>query len=202
MNFCKFQSANLRSTNFSWCVANLRAYPSMSHRWSSESRGCLAYRCTVQGNDLGGLSSANYVLNLFLCVVFLHASVVPHISLKLICRETTLTGESRFYISTPQGIWARVPCDRKQTGSPLDQWDMVRMKLDCRLSTGLPPQQRTPWVVKPERGPAASVKPGQKSCVRSIGIITLSARGTSDSLGRSLPQTRPQKWSIMSGSPM
>jgi hypothetical protein len=28
-------------------------------------------------------------------------------------------------------------------------------------------------VVKPEGGPAASVKPGQKSCVRSSGIIRL-----------------------------
>ncbi len=33
------------------------------------------------------------------------------------------------------------------------------------------PQQPTMSVVKPERGPAASVKPGQKSCVRSSGII-------------------------------
>jgi hypothetical protein len=49
--------------------------------------------------------------------------------------ETLLTGESRFHISTPQGIWTRVPCDGKQTGSPLDQWDMVWMKWNCRLST-------------------------------------------------------------------
>jgi hypothetical protein len=34
-----------------------------------------------------------------------------------------LTGESWFHISTPQGIWTRVPCDGKQTGSPLDQWE-------------------------------------------------------------------------------
>jgi hypothetical protein len=54
------------------------------------------------------------------------------------CSETTLTGESWFHISTPSGIWTRVPCDRKQTGSPLDQWDMVRMKWDCRLSTPPP----------------------------------------------------------------
>ncbi len=51
------------------------------------------------------------------------------------CSETTLTGESRFHISTPLGILTWVPCDRKQTGSPLDQRDMVRMKWDCRLST-------------------------------------------------------------------
>ncbi len=51
------------------------------------------------------------------------------------CSETWLTGESRFHISTPQGIWTQVPCDGKQRVSPLDQWDMVRMKWDCRLST-------------------------------------------------------------------
>ncbi len=53
-----------------------------------------------------------------------------------------LTGESRFHISTPQGIWIQVPCDGKQRVSPLNQWDMVRMKWDCRLSTGLPPSSR------------------------------------------------------------
>ncbi len=59
------------------------------------------------------------------------------------CSETMLTGESRFYISpprglepkSPQGFRTRVPCGGKQTGSPLDQWDMVRMKWDCRIST-------------------------------------------------------------------
>jgi hypothetical protein len=50
------------------------------------------------------------------------------------CTETMLTGESQFHISTPLVIWTRVPCDRKQTGSPLDQWDMVRMKWNRRLS--------------------------------------------------------------------
>ncbi len=45
-----------------------------------------------------------------------------------------------------------------------------------------PPQQPTPSVVKLEGGPAASVKPGQKSCVRSSGIITLSAQRPSDSI--------------------
>jgi hypothetical protein len=53
------------------------------------------------------------------------------------CSETSLTGESRFHISTPQGIWTQVPCDGKQRVSPLDQWDMVRMEWDCRLSTVL-----------------------------------------------------------------
>jgi hypothetical protein len=51
------------------------------------------------------------------------------------CSETMLTGESRFHISTPLGIEPR----SQQTGSPLDQWDMVWMQWDCRLSTGLPP---------------------------------------------------------------
>ncbi len=37
------------------------------------------------------------------------------------------------------------------------------------------PQQPTMLVVKPEGEPAVSVKPGQKSCVRSSVIITLSA---------------------------
>jgi hypothetical protein len=42
----------------------------------------------------------------------------------------------------------------------------------------VPPQQPTPSVVKPEGGPAASVKPGQKSCViKSIKVAyTLSAQ--------------------------
>ncbi len=35
------------------------------------------------------------------------------------CSETTLTGESRFYISTPLGIWTWVPCDGKQ---PVVHW--------------------------------------------------------------------------------
>jgi hypothetical protein len=48
-----------------------------------------------------------------------------------------------------------------------------------------PPQQPTPSVVKPEGRPSASVKPVQESCVRSSGTVTLSARGPSDSWGRS-----------------
>jgi hypothetical protein len=55
-----------------------------------------------------------------------------------------------------------------------------------------PPQQPTMSVVKLEGGPVVSVKPGQQSCVRSSGIITLSVRGPSDGSGRSPPQTRPQ----------
>ncbi len=48
-----------------------------------------------------------------------------------------------------------------------------------------PPQQPTLSIVKPEEKPAASVKPGQESCVRSSGTVTLSAQGPSDSWGRS-----------------
>jgi hypothetical protein len=47
-------------------------------------------------------------------------------------------------------------------------------------------------VVKSEGRPAASVKPGQKSCVRSSGIITLLALWPSDCSGQSPPQTRPR----------
>jgi hypothetical protein len=43
-------------------------------------------------------------------------------------------------------------------------------------------------VVKPEGGPAMSMKPGQKRCVRSSGIITLLALQPSDNSGQSPPQ--------------
>jgi hypothetical protein len=55
-----------------------------------------------------------------------------------------------------------------------------------------PPHQPTMLVVKPEGGPAGSVKPGQKNCVNLNGIITLSAQWPSDGSGRNPPQTRPQ----------
>ncbi len=64
-----------------------------------------------------------------------------------------------------------------------------------------PPQQPTMLVVKLEGGPAASVKPGQESCVRSSGIITLSARGPSDGSGQSLPQMRSQLFATTSEGP-
>jgi hypothetical protein len=35
------------------------------------------------------------------------------------CSETMLTRKSRLHVSTPHGIWTRVPCDGKQTG----RWD-------------------------------------------------------------------------------
>jgi hypothetical protein len=52
-----------------------------------------------------------------------------------------------------------------------------------------PPQQPTLSAVKPEGRPegrpAANVKPGQEGYVRSIGTVTLSVRGPSDSWGQS-----------------
>ncbi len=87
------------------------------------------------------------------------------------------------------------------TGSKrVDHWTSGTV-YECSEIAGSPqgsPQQPAISVVKPEGGPPASVKPGQKSYVRSSGIITLSARRPSDSSGRSPPQMRPQ-WSITSG---
>ncbi len=82
------------------------------------------------------------------------------------------------------------------------RWEWSENEVRLQALHRAPPQQPTPSVVKLEGGPAASVKPGQKSCVRSRGIITLSAQGPSDSLGRTPPQTRLQWWSITSRSPM
>ncbi len=80
------------------------------------------------------------------------------------------------------------------------------MQWDCRFSTGLPPSSRLCrlWSWKEdllEGGPETTVKPEQKSCVRSSGIITLSAQQPSDGSGRGPPQMRPE-WPITSGSPM
>ncbi len=77
---------------------------------------------------------------------------------------------------------------------------MVRMKWDCRLSTGLPPSSRLRGCEARSRT-CSERETGTESCVRSSGIITLSAQGPSDGSGWSPPQTRPQKWSITSGSP-
>jgi hypothetical protein len=102
----------------------------------------------------------------FRCTFSINSPNVLH------CSETMLTGESQFHISTPLGIELR----SLMTGSMI--WAA--------------PQRPTMSVVKPEGGPAASMKPGQKSCVRSSGIITLLAQQPSDGSGGSPPQTRPQ----------
>jgi hypothetical protein len=61
-----------------------------------------------------------------------------------------------------------------------------------------PPQQPTPSVVKLEGGPAASVKPGQESCViKSISAYTLLARSLVKFLEGDEASDR-----ITSGSPM
>ncbi len=60
------------------------------------------------------------------------------------------------------------------------------------------PQQPTLSIVKPEGRPAASVKPGQESCViKSISDYTLLAR----SLVKHLEGDEASDW-ITSGSPM
>ncbi len=119
--------------------------------------------------------------------------LVIHTTLTVVdCSETTLTGVSRFHISTPLGIEPRF----LMVGSKWVVHWTSKTWCECNEIAGSPqdsPQQPTMSVVKP--GPAVSVKPGQKSRVRSSGIITLSAWGPSDCSGRSPPRTRSQ-WSI------
>ncbi len=106
------------------------------------------------------------------------------------CSETTLTGESWFHISTPLGIEP----GSLMTGSKwVTHWTSETV-YECSEIEGSPqgsPEQPTMSVGKTEGGPAACVKLRQKNCVRLSGINTLSARGPSDCLGRSPPQTRP-----------
>jgi hypothetical protein len=94
------------------------------------------------------------------------------------CSETMPTGESRFHIGTPLGI---EPGSLMMGSKRLDYWTSGTV-YECSEIAGSPqrsplgsPQQLT-LVVKPEGGPAASVKLGLKSCGRSSGIITLLAR--------------------------
>jgi hypothetical protein len=104
--------------------------------------------------------------------------------LKRTASRQTLTGESRFHLSTPRELnW--VPHNRKQAGGPLDKWNS---------EIAGSPQRPTMLVVKPEGGPGASVKPGQKSCVRPSGIITLFSQNPSDGLGWIPSQMRPQRF--------
>ncbi len=90
------------------------------------------------------------------------------------CSKTTPTGESWFHIRTPRGI----ECGSLMTGrKQVDHWTSGTV-YECSEIAGSPlgsPQQPTMSVGKPEGGPAVSMKPGQKSCVRSSGIITWSA---------------------------
>jgi hypothetical protein len=98
------------------------------------------------------------------------------------CSETMLTGESRFHIITPLGI---EPGSIMTGSKRVDQWTNGTV-YECSEIAGSPqgsPQQLTMSVAKPEGGPAAIMKPGQKSCFRSSGIITLSVRWPSDGSG-------------------
>jgi hypothetical protein len=98
------------------------------------------------------------------------------------CSVTTLKGVSWFHICTPLGI---EPGSLITGSKGLTHWDSDTV-YECSEIAGSPQgssQQRTMSVGKPEGGPAASLKLGQKSCVRSSGIITLSARRPSDGSG-------------------
>jgi hypothetical protein len=102
-----------------------------------------------------------------------------------------LIGESRFHISTPLGI---KPGSLMTGGKCVDPWTSGTV-YECSEIAGSPhgsPPAADYVVVKLEGGPAASVKAGQKSCVRSSGIITLGVRWPSDSSGRSPPRMRPR----------
>jgi hypothetical protein len=82
--------------------------------------------------------------------------------------------ESRFHRSTPRGF---EPGSLVQEANGYSTGPVRHGENGVRLQAlhSAPPQQPTPSVVKLQGRPAASVKPGQKSCVRSSGIITLSA---------------------------
>jgi hypothetical protein len=90
-----------------------------------------------------------------------------------------LSGESQFHVSIPLGIEP----GSFMTGSKGLTHRTSETVCECSEIAGSPqgsPQQPTMLVVKPEGGLTASMKPGQKSCVSSIGIITLSAQRPSD----------------------
>ncbi len=92
----------------------------------------------------------------------------------MFCSETTLTGESWLHISTP----LEIEPGSLMTGSKrVDHWPSGTVYEGSEIAGSRQgsPQQPTMLVVKPEGEPVARVKPGQKSCVRSSGIITLSA---------------------------
>ncbi len=92
--------------------------------------------------------------------------------------ETTLTGEFRFHISSPLGI---EPGSLMTGSKQVDHWtsgtEYKCSGIAGSLQGSPPPQQPTMSVVKLEEVAASSVKLGQKSCMRSSGIITLSHDG-------------------------
>jgi hypothetical protein len=121
-----------------------------------------------------------------------------------------LKGESRFHISTFPGDWTQVLHDRKKwvdqwtsgtvyecseiAGSPqywllggkrVDHWNSGTVYECSEIAgspQGSPPMQPTISVVKEDLQQAWNT--GQKSCVRSSGIITLSAWRSSGGLGK------------------
>jgi hypothetical protein len=101
-----------------------------------------------------------------------------------------LTGDSWFHISTPLGIESRSLMMRSKWVDHRTSGTVYECSEIAGSPQGSPPAAYV--VVKPEGGPAASMKPGQKRCVRLSGIITLLVQQLSDSLGQSPPQTRPQ----------
>ncbi len=97
------------------------------------------------------------------------------------------TGESQFHISPPRGFEPVTLVAGSKQISSLDQWDMVRIMWDCRLSTELPPSSRLRrlWSQKGDLKQAWN-RGGQKSGVRLSETVTLLAQGPSDSCwGRS-----------------
>ncbi len=111
------------------------------------------------------------------------------------CSKTSLTGESWFLISISWGLNPG-PSWREAKGWPTGPVRLTVNVVRLQALHRAPPQQPTMSAVKPEGGPAASVKPGQMSYVRSCGIIRFSGQWPSEGLERSPP------WSITSGSPM
>jgi hypothetical protein len=102
-----------------------------------------------------------------------------------LCSETSLTGESRFQLSIPPEDLNLRPLWRE--ANRLVHWTSETWWDSCEIAgspQGSPPAADS-VVVKTEGRPAVSVKPGQESCVRSSGTVTLLARGPSDSWGRS-----------------
>jgi hypothetical protein len=117
------------------------------------------------------------------------------------CSETTLTGESRLHTSPSRGFeLGSLVTGNKQVVHWTSEtwWEWIEIPGSPQ---GFPPAANSIGC-EAGREPAASVKQGQKSCVRSSEIITLSAWGPSHSSVWSPPQTRPQKWSITLGSLM
>jgi hypothetical protein len=82
------------------------------------------------------------------------------------CSETALTGEFQFHISTPWGIkHGSLMMGSKRVDHWTGQVELCVNAVRLQALHRAPPQLLTISVVKLEGGPAASVKPRQKSCV-------------------------------------